>query len=180
MGVFAATLAVIKGQSGNFVGGVSTVYFVSTAWLAARRPEGTVGRFEVVAGIIAAVIAVLSILKGLEPGVDAAGVPNRVSAVFGSVVGLAALCDLKVVLQRGVSGAARISRHLWRMCFALFVASGSFFLSQMEIMFPGSSGPWIWVLALAPLAALIFWMIRIRFRSALFPGPAAARPAPAH
>lgn len=174
MGTFAAVVAGLKGQTGNFVGGVSTVYFVATAWMTVRRRDGVAGRFEVFAFLVAATIASLSIWKGLQPGVDAAGVPNTISAVFGSVVALAALCDLKVILQRGISGAGRISRHLWRMCFALFIAAGSFFLSQMEIVFPGTRGAWIWVPALAPLVLLAFWMIRVRVGRAFKSAPAAA------
>jgi len=174
MGTFAAVIAALKGQTGNFVGGVSTVYFVATAWMTVRRAEGAVGRFEVFAFLVAAVIAVLSILKGLQPGVDATGLPNAISAVFGSVVAIAAIGDLKVLLQRGVSGAGRISRHLWRMCFALFVASGSFFLSQMEVVFPGSAGPWIWLPAFAPFGFLVFWLVRVRIGRAFKSVPAAA------
>lgn len=174
MGAAAAVLAAIKGQNGNFAGGVSTVYFVATAWLTVKRPEGAAGGWEVLAGLVAAVIASLSIFKGLEPGVDSAGVPNQVSLVFGAIVGIGALGDLKTVLQRGLVGPARISRHLWRMCFALFTASGSFFLSQMEIMFPGASGPWIWFAAFAPLALMVFWLIRVRISRDFKPSPAEA------
>ena len=162
MGTFAALLAGLKDQTGNLVGGVTTVYLVSTAWLAVKRPEGRIGRVELVAFLVATVVAALSIAKGVQPGVDSTGLPNTVSLVFGLVIALAALCDLKVLLQRGVSSAGRISRHLWRMCLALFVASGSFFFSQMEIMFPGTTGPWIWAAGLAPFGFLIFWMIRVR------------------
>lgn len=179
MGVFAGVLGVAKGQWGNAVGGLFTAYLVTTAWLAVKRPEGVIGRFEVWACVIAAVIAAISFWGGEQPGVNAAGVSNRVSTVFGAVVLIAVLGDLKVIFQRGISGVGRIARHLWRMCMALFVASGSFFLSQMEVLFPGSSGPYIWVLAFAPVAFLAFWLIRIRFRSALFPGPSLRQAAPA-
>lgn len=174
MGTFAAVVAALRDQTGNFVGGVSTVYFVATAWMTVRRPEGVSGRFELFAFLAGATIASLSIWKGLQPGVDAAGLPNTISAIFGSVVAIAALGDLKVILQRGIAGAGRISRHLWRMCFALFVASGSFFLSQMEIVFPGTRGPWIWIPGLAPLVLLAFWMIRVRIGRAFKSAPAAA------
>jgi len=177
MGSFAAIVAGLKDQTGNFVGGVSTVYFVATAWMTVKRPEGRSGKFEVFAFIVAATIASLSIWKGLQPGRDAAGLPNMISAIFGSVVAIAAIGDLKVILQRGVAGAGRISRHLWRMCFALFVASGSFFLSQMEIVFPGTRGPWIWFAAFAPLVLLVFWLIRVRIGRAFKSAPLEHAPA---
>ncbi len=33
-----------------------------------------------------------------------------------------------MLARGGVLGAKRIARHLWRMCFGLFIAAGSFFL----------------------------------------------------
>jgi len=94
-------------------------------------------------------------------------------------VAVGALGDLKMVLQRGLRGAGRISRHLWRMCWALFIASGSFFLSQMTIMFPGSGGPWIWFAAFAPLVLLFFWLIRVRIGRAFKSAPLAPDHVPA-
>jgi hypothetical protein len=57
----------------------------------------------------------------------------------------------------------RIARHLWRMCFAFFFAAGSFFLGQQKVMPPWMHGAWyLYVLALFPLAAMAFWLIRVR------------------
>jgi len=39
-----------------------------------------------------------------------------------------------VILQHGISGPARISRHLWRMCLALFFATAFFVLGRQKIM----------------------------------------------
>jgi hypothetical protein len=36
--------------------------------------------------------------------------------------------DARMLARGGVLGAKRIARHLWRMCFGLFIAAGSFFL----------------------------------------------------
>ncbi len=54
--------------------------------------------------------------------------------VFCALALFFAALDFKVILQGGISGAARIARHLWRMCFALFFAAGSFFLGQQKVM----------------------------------------------
>jgi len=49
------------------------------------------------------------------------------------------------------------------MCFSLFIASGSFFLGQMQVM-PGwlRGSPLLFVAALAPLGFMVFWLIRVR------------------
>lgn len=91
------------------------------------------------------------------------GQPPQAPWMFAIVALIAALSDLKVILRRGVSGAQRIARHLWRVCFALFIASGSLFLGQPQV-FPAAlrhSGLLI-VPALAPLVLLIFWLLRVR------------------
>jgi hypothetical protein len=86
---------------------------------------------------------------------------------MGSVMLLAAAGDIRILVRGGVSGAKRIVRHLWRMCFGFFIATGSFFLGQQQV-FPawlrGSSV--LFIPALLPLVMLIFWLFRIRFTNA--------------
>ena len=53
---------------------------------------------------------------------------------FGSTALLAAVTDLRVILAGGITGSARIARHLWRMCSALFIAVSSFFLGQSQLV----------------------------------------------
>ena len=84
--------------------------------------------------------------------------------VFGSFATLFAALDLKVILRGGISGAARIARHLWRMCFALFFAAASFFLGQQKVMPAFMHGsPLLFIPALAPLGFMIYWLVRTRF-----------------
>lgn len=67
-----------------------------------------------------------------------------------------------VFLAQSASG-----RHLWRMCFGLFIATGSFFLGQQQV-FPAvlRGSPLLIVLAILPLVFLIFWLFRVRFTNA--------------
>jgi hypothetical protein len=65
----------------------------------------------------------------------------------------------------GLQGSRRLARHLWRMCFGLFVATGSFFLGQMKFVpEPVRIVPLLLVLAFAPLLFLFYWMWRVRVR----------------
>ena len=84
---------------------------------------------------------------------------------MGSIILLAAIGDLRMIV-RGISGKRRIARHLWRMCFGWFIATGSFFLGQQQV-FPAwlRGSPALLVPALLPLVLLVFWMIRVRFTS---------------
>jgi hypothetical protein len=99
---------------------------------------------------------------------------------MGSIMLLAAAGDLRMLVRGGLFGAKRIARHLWRMCFGLFIASGSFFfgpsnrplrlLSRVGLgqHLPAalfSTGLYL-ILTLLPLILLIFWLLRVRFSSA--------------
>ena len=66
----------------------------------------------------------------------------------------------------GYRGTRRLSRHLWRMCFALFIASGSFFLGQAQLIpKPYRNFALLAIPAFAPLVAMAYWLWRVRRRS---------------
>ena len=75
----------------------------------------------------------------------------------------AAFGELNVILRKTISETARIARHLWRMCVSLFFASGSLFLGQPQV-FPDwfNATPAPFILALAPLVAMIIWLVIVR------------------
>ncbi len=142
--------------------GFFTCYLVVTSWLTVRRKAGTIGRAEVAAFLFAAFLAAAIVLIGT--GSDAPGGYYAMGGLFA----LAAAFDLKVILNRGIGGGPRIARHLWRMCLALFVAVGSFFLGQQRVM-PGfmQGSLWLFVPPLAVLAAMLFWLLKLRFAKAI-------------
>ncbi|MGA2098047.1 MAG: hypothetical protein ABSH39_17235 [Candidatus Acidiferrum sp.] len=41
---------------------------------------------------------------------------------LGSICLLAAAGDIRKLVSGGLFGAKRVARHLWRMCFGLFIA----------------------------------------------------------
>jgi amino acid permease len=87
--------------------------------------------------------------------------------IFASLALLAAAGDVRMLVRGGVSGTQRLVRHLWRMCFALFFATGSFFLGQQQV-FPAflRNTKVLFIPAFLPLVLLIFWLIRVRFSKA--------------
>ncbi|HEY1427485.1 MAG TPA: hypothetical protein VGF50_12500, partial [Caulobacteraceae bacterium] len=53
-------------------------------------------------------------------------------------------------------------RHLWRMCAGLFIACGSFFIGQQQVMPRFVQGsPVLFVLGVAPIFFMIFWLFRV-------------------
>jgi hypothetical protein len=172
MSVCAVYLALMKHQMGNVLGGVFTFYLVATGWLTATRRDGGVGGFGWVALLIPLAVGVVLVTFGLEKVYSQAppkdGVPAGMNFFMASVCMLAAAGDVRMLLRRGIFGVQRIARHLWRMCFGLFVASGSFFLGQGSKVFPAfvlNSGILL-IPAILPLVLLIFWLIRVRFKNA--------------
>ena len=162
--VTATALNLAQGKPGAAVGNLFIAYFVATSWSAARRRDGTTGRFEVAAcALILATGAVIA--WGAFTG-TAAPTPVGLGPVFviaGFCV-VAGLLDLSAILRTRLTPPQRISRHLWRMCSAFFIATGSFFLGQQDVLPEAVRGsPALFVLAFAPFAIMAFWLVRLRF-----------------
>jgi uncharacterized membrane protein len=154
-------------EMANVAAGMLTIYLVGTSWMAIRRRDGGSGVLElcalvVVLGVIAADLILMQIAKA-HPSGRPGDPPPQAYYVFMLVGAIGAAGDINVILRRGISGVARIARHLWRMCAALTIASASFFLGQQKVMPEFMRGsPWLFVPALAPLVLMLFWLIRIR------------------
>lgn len=151
----------------NVAAGTLTFYLVATGWMAIKRDDGRVGRLEkaglgAALGIVAASTSfILIAMNGPSGRID--NMPPEGFFMFALVGAIAAAGDLKMILRGGLSGSARIARHLWRMCVALTIASGSFFLGQQKVMPASMRGsPWLFVPVIAPLLLMVFWLIRVR------------------
>lgn len=169
MGTMGLALSVWIRQFGNIAGGALATYLVLTAWLTVKRKAGTTGRSEIALFAAAFASAGLLLYWGVLASASAKGTfqgyPAPLYFVFGGFATLFAALDLKVILRGGISGVARIARHLWRMCFALFFAAASFFLGQQKVMPAFMHGsPLLFIPALAPLLLMIFWLVRVRYR----------------
>ena len=162
LGVTATILARLKPEPESGLGGLFVCYFVATAWVAARRRDGRTGWFEIAACAVALGTAALMMFGGLTGATTVAG-PGPIFALAAFCL-LAGLLDLKVVLSKRLTPTQRISRHVWRMCLAFFIATGSFFLGQQDVLPQAIRGsPVLFALAFAPFAIMIFWLGRLRF-----------------
>ena len=161
-------------QVPNTTAGVLTLYLVATGWVVVRRKPDQIGLFEPIAFQVAMLIAAVVVWVGLNAPKAIGGPGAGAIYIFAAVAALAAVCDLKMILRGGISGAPRVARHLWRMSLALFVAAGSFAGQPKVIPHFLRGSPLTLVPAFAVLAAMIYWMIRVRF-----PRKARPRSAPA-
>lgn len=171
LGASGAYMAILKSQPGNILGGTFTFYLVATAWLTGRRKQVTTGLFDWGALLVVAVVAAVELTYGFEALLSATGMkhgyPPGPYFFMGSVAGIASVGDIRMLLRGGIAGTQRIARHLWRMCFSLFIAAASIFLARQQL-FPAilqKTGTLIF-LSVLPLALMIFWLIRVRFAKA--------------
>jgi hypothetical protein len=167
-GAGAYMAAFVKPNMGNVLGGGVTFYMVATAWMAARRKEGT-GIFDWGMLLVALAFAALAVTFGFRAVYSvtglAEGYPPLPYFIWGAVALLSAAGDVRMLARHGTfSGSQRIVRHLWRMCLGLFIASGSFFLGQQKVFPAALQGLKVWfVPAFLPLVLMIFWVLRVWF-----------------
>ncbi len=164
-------LALLKGQPGNVLGGSFTFYLVATAWMTARRRNPGTDTFDWLALLTVLSVATVCIAYGFEAATSPDGMHYGTPAgqyfFLGLVALIALIGDIRMLMHRGIDGTQRLARHLWRMCFALFIASGSIFLARQHL-FPAvmrTTGA-LYFLTFLPLLLMIFWLIRVRLATA--------------
>ena len=156
-----------EGQRPNFVAGILALYLLITGWQTAKRSEFIAGRGEYIGLVIALAITAIGYtfmqMGAASPSGTVDGSPPQAFFIFMFAGAAAAFGELNVILRKTISDTARIARHLWRMCVSLFFASGSLFLGQPQV-FPDwfNASPAPFVLALAPLVAMIIWLVIVR------------------
>lgn len=170
MSATAAYLSILT-QPGTFFVSILTLYLAATAWATIRRKEGNVGLYEKIALAVVLGCAAGTAISGFEAANSQTGqfegYSSEIYYFWTLIAALAAVMDLKMVLRGGISGAQRIARHLWRMCFAYFIAAASS-SAQLQKVLPATvhSVPILHVLlvlAFLPLVLMVFWLIRVRF-----------------
>lgn len=173
MGLSGVGIAVYEGKD-DVAAGALAAYLVFTAWTTVR-PLPRAGRgADIGLLLLALTLALGGYARGLtaldRPGSQIDGVPAGMHFFLASVILLAAIGDVRMLRAGGLQGARRLARHLWRMCFGLFIATGSFVAQLVMMTFMPAwlrSVPVILVLSAGPLVVLLYWMWRVRLRRQL-------------
>jgi hypothetical protein len=96
------------------------------------------------------------------------GVPFVMHFFIAGVMILAAIGDLRIVRSGAPRGGPRLARHLWRMCFALFIAAGSFFSIRERVSKilpePFTTAPLRALPILLVFGAMCYWLWKVRGR----------------
>jgi uncharacterized membrane protein len=148
----------------NVIAGLLTFYFVTTALLTVRRRPQRFSWMDRAAVLLALTVSVLAFKAGFDL-LKSARPETAPSFIFGIVGLLAATGDVRMMRAGGIQGPRRISRHLWRMCFAMWVAAASFFWGPPRrvpevIRIPALQA----VAVLLPVVVMLYWLWRIRSR----------------
>jgi uncharacterized membrane protein len=150
----------------NAVAGAITLYLVATGWLTVRR---SVQQMRGITLLFAA-IGLIAASYAFAFGMDLLAGSQRIFALplflFATIAALGVFGDLHMLRAGVLQGTRRLARHLWRMTFALWIATMSFFLGQAKVMPEPLRGAFALrsIPVLLVLIALVYWLIRVRMK----------------
>jgi hypothetical protein len=168
----AIVMALVKGQTMNVIAGLMTAYLVITALTTVRPPSAWSQRMNVGLMMAALVLGLTTLTFGFEALASATGtrdgLPPFPFFMFGVVGLLGSVGDFRMMRSGSLRGVRRLTRHLWRMCWALWIATASFFLPPGRV---AKIIPEQYIIpALLPLPVLLvlltmlYFLWRVRFR----------------
>jgi peptidoglycan/LPS O-acetylase OafA/YrhL len=157
-------MTALKPERVSVIAVLLTFYLVVTALLTFRRRAQGFNWIGAGAMIFALIVSLLSIAVAIQ-GLNSNDGLTPIAFIFGMVALLAALGDARLLLTPNIQWTQRIARHLWRMCFALWIAAASFFLGQSD-EFPEALRimPLLGTPVLLVLLLMFYWLIRVLFR----------------
>ena len=171
MGTTGATLGFLKSPTDpNVFGGLMVLYFVGTALTTVRPVSPRMRWINIAALVIAVGVASADIVFGVQawnsPHHALHGVPFFMSFFLATILLLSASGDVRIMRSGVPRGGPRLARHLWRMCFALFIAAGSFFSIRARVAKilpePFTTAPMRALPIILVFVAMFFWLWRVR------------------
>lgn len=166
MTISGALLAFLATEKLNMVAGLVTFYLVVTAYLTVHPPKNNaliIHSIFMTLGFAIGVYAIYTGLTALNNGLSSIdGNPVQAIIVFGAISLLAAALDIRVIAKGRLKHKWQLVRHVWRIGFAMLIATASFFLGQSQVI-PDAmrniytlAGPVLLVLCLTA-----YWVIRV-------------------
>jgi uncharacterized membrane protein len=170
MAVTGMLISAVDGRAPiiNIPAALLTLYLVVTA-LTTVRPVAwasrAVDRAGMLLGLALGGACFALAISAMGRGGPAAGAVFPL-VLFGSIALVAGEGDRRAIRAGGLRGAPRLKRHLWRMCFALFVASMAFYLGGNRLP-EALSGPAVRAVGvLLPIVVMSQWLWRLREKRA--------------
>jgi len=168
---FTLAVTLDRGPGVNVPAALLTAYLVVTS-LTTVRPVATGGRaLHIGAMVVVLIVTAFNTAFGFEAmanGGRRQGIPAFPFLMFAVVGLLAVVGDVRLLRTGPPQGTSRLTRHLWRMSFALFIAAMSFFIGQAKVIpKPIRIFPLLAVPPLAVLVTMLYWLWRVRIRRSL-------------
>lgn len=119
--------------------GCFTAYMVASAWLVIKRQPLSLGQADTVLIWVPVAVCVSAVLHGLEAAASPQGFIEGLAVgpdkyfLFAGLAGFALLGDVRMLWHGGCTRQERLTRHIWRMCFAMHMATTSFFEGQAKL-----------------------------------------------
>ena len=150
------------GTAMNVPAGLVTAYLVVTSLLTVRPASAASRRVERAAMMAAFALGLASFALAIVSGVRGNAGFVYPLLMFGTLAVSAGAGDRRMILAGGLQGKERIRRHLWRMCTALFIAAGSFFLGPVRRIPEPLRIPALRLIPFIALATMAYWLWRYR------------------
>jgi uncharacterized membrane protein len=162
-GTGALIAAFVRPNAGSAVAGTITFYMVCTAVMTVRFRPAEVRAW--IAGLsgVAFVTSGLAFAAGLaaanHPHGHLEGIPSPPLFLFSAVALLGATGDVRLLIRGHIEGAQRIARHLWRMTYAMFVATASAFLGQAKFFPEPIRKSGLLAIPVLIVVVMLFWSL---------------------
>jgi hypothetical protein len=156
----------LRPNIGNVLAGSLTFYLVVTGVLTVALPVSSMRAPLVGLMVVALTVGGSGLLLGMQALATPQGAIDQIPAfaylMFGTVGCVAGLLDARLLLSGQLHGRHRLARHLWRMGYAMWIATLSFFLGQADEIPPALRATGVHVLpVLLVTATLLYWVIRV-------------------
>ena len=189
MALMGAWMAVARNKApeANLPIGLLTAYLIITGLRSVRPPNAVARQLDIGLATLALSVGLALLGFGVQasstPTGTLHGIPTFPFFIFSAVALLASVGDFRLIRAGGTQllrGTPRLTRHLWRMCFAHLIAAFSFFLGQAKVFpKPYRIVPLLLIPPLIVLAALVYWLWRVKLRRSLRGIVSARAPEPA-
>jgi uncharacterized membrane protein len=162
MSLSGAFIAMLHANTISVVAGLMTFYMVATGMRTVQPRQEMSSLIDRGATVFATFVATGCFIVGLQAA--GRGRPEAYPLfIFGIVGVLGVIGDRRVMREGGAVGSRRIARHLWRMCFAMWVAAASFFWGPQTRVPEPLRIPLLQAVAvLTPIVVMVYWLRRLR------------------
>jgi uncharacterized membrane protein len=166
MAISGVVIALLKPMAISTLAGLMTAYLVISSLWTIKDPANCVSRRQFLAPIASAAIAVSGAWLAWQAVQDEKGLKDGFTAepylFFTLIAVICCMLDIRLLIKGGLNQSQRLARHLWRMCFALFIAVGSFF-SQGARMLPENlqRSAWLELPDKLVLLVMMFWLFKL-------------------